>query len=54
MIDVKSVEKACGLTPKTAGDLVRSFIDAGILTEITGQARNRIFPFEPYLNKFTI
>lgn len=53
MIDVKSVEQACGLTPKAAGDLVRSFIDAGILTEITGQARNRIFLFEPYLNKFT-
>lgn len=53
MIDVKSVEKACGLTPKAAGDLVRSFIDAGILTEITGQVRNRIFLFEPYLDKFT-
>lgn len=53
MIDVKGVQKACRLTPKAAGDLVRSFIDAGILTEITGQARNRIFLFEPYLNKFT-
>tara|TARA_R100001143_G_C3361295_1_gene136486 strand:- start:53532 stop:54695 length:1164 start_codon:yes stop_codon:yes gene_type:complete len=53
MIDVKGVEKACDLTPKAAGDLVRSFIDAGILTEITGQVRNRIFLFEPYLNKFT-
>ena len=53
MIDVKGVQKACSLTPKAAGDLVRSFIDAGILTEITGQARNRVFLFEPYLNKFT-
>ncbi len=53
MIDVKSVEIACDLTPKAAGDLVRSFIDAGILTEITGHARNRIFLFEPYLEKFT-
>jgi Fic family protein len=53
MIDVKRAEKACGLTPKAAGDLIRSFIDAGILTEITGQARNRIFLFEPYLEKFT-
>lgn len=52
MIDVKDVEYACDLTPKAAGDLVRSFIDAGILTEITGQARNRIFLFEPYLEKF--
>lgn len=53
VIDVKNVQKACALTPKAAGDLVRSFIDAGILTEITGQARNRVFLFEPYLDKFT-
>lgn len=49
---VKDVEAICGLSPKAAGGLVQSFMDAGILKEFTGQSRNRAFVFEEYLGLF--
>ncbi|MFA6057156.1 MAG: Fic family protein [Taibaiella sp.] len=50
---VKMVEEICNLSKKAAGDLVDSFEKADILTEATGQSRNRIFSFKPYLNLFS-
>jgi DNA-binding Lrp family transcriptional regulator len=41
-----------GLTPKSAGELVRLMEKNGILKEFTGNFRNRIFGFAPYLNLF--
>ena len=52
VIRVKKVEKVCGLSFKAANDLVSSFEKAGIIKEMTGQSRNRIFMFEPYINLF--
>jgi len=51
-VDVKKVEKICDLSTRAAGNLVESFEDAGILVEITGQRRNRIYLFENYLKLF--
>ena len=40
------------LSYKAANDLVQLFVEHGILIEITGQGRNRVFVFEEYLNAF--
>ncbi len=52
VVRVRDVEEGCNLSPKAAGDLIQSFETAGILKELTGQSRNRIFVFEDYLNLF--
>lgn len=52
VVHVKRVEEVCDLSFKTANGLVSSFEKAGMLKETTGQSRNRIFVFEPYINLF--
>ena len=52
MITVKETEKICKLTPKSAGDLINTFVENKIIKEFTGQFRNRIFIYETYLNLF--
>ena len=52
VIDVKKVEDVCGLSFKSANILVSSFEKAGILKEMTGQSRNRMFLFDPYISLF--
>ena len=37
------------MSTKSANDVVRDFIQLGILKEITGYKRNRLFAFEQYL-----
>lgn len=52
---VTTVEQAattCNLSYKAANDLVMIFQQKEYLKELTGQSRNRIFIFEPYLNAF--
>lgn len=51
-VQVSDVRSICKLTTKSAGDLVRLFVDHQMLKEYTGQSRNRIFVFEPYLQLF--
>ena len=51
-VTVKQVEEICSLSKKAAGNLVNAFIAEGWLVEMTGQSRNRIFMFEPYLKQF--
>ncbi len=41
------------VTPATANSLIEDFIKLGILEEITGRKRYRIFSFKEYLNLFT-
>ena len=52
LVTVKEVQQICDLSPKSAGELVNLFIEKGMLKEFTGQFRNRIFMYEPYLNLF--
>lgn len=52
---VMTIEKAkqvCNLSFKAANDLATTMHESGYLKEITGQSRNRIFVFEPYLKTF--
>lgn len=52
IIYIKQVEDVTGLSYKAANDLVADFVQAGILKEMTGQSRNRIFTFFKYLDLF--
>ena len=40
------------VTPATANALIRDFVGLGILIEVTGRQRNRIFVFLDYINLF--
>ena len=53
IVDVKQVFTALELNANTASSLVADFIQHGILREITGQRRNRLFAFDAYLGIFT-
>lgn len=52
VIHVNQVKNLTNSTYKTANDLVTEFVNAGILKEMTGQSRNRVFVFDEYLNLF--
>ncbi len=52
IIRVKDVEKLLEVTFAAANALIQRFVDAGLLTEITGQARNRLFRYAPYVDLF--
>lgn len=51
-VSIKEVQTICGLSKKAAGDLVDAFVEHEILSEITGNTRNRIFLFEWYVELF--
>ena len=50
--DSQEVSKHLSINPSTALRLIEDFIRMGILKEITGYKRNRIFVFEKYLQFF--
>jgi Fic family protein len=52
VIQVNQVKDITNCTFKTANDLVTQFLGAGILREMTGQRRNRVFVFDEYLKLF--
>ena len=52
VIDVKGVQNLLGTSTNTAAALIDDFVSHGILTEATGQRRNRLFLFERYIAMF--
>ncbi|MEM6260872.1 MAG: Fic family protein [Bacteroidota bacterium] len=52
VINVKQAQEVLGMSYNASNALITDFIIAGILTEITGHSRNRIFMFSEYLNEF--
>jgi Fic family protein len=52
LVTVKEVQELCDLSAKAAGDLINTFVEKKMLKEFTGQFRNRIFAYEPYLELF--
>ena len=52
IVSVKEVRELIGTTFPAANDLVRRFVESQILTEITGQARNRKFMYQSYIDLF--
>jgi len=53
IVDVNTIAEQRGLSYAAANDLVRRFVDSGILNEVTGQRRNRLFRFDGYINAFS-
>lgn len=51
-INVKQAEGICDLSTKAANDLVNMFVQQGILKEISGKTRYRLFLFAPYVDLF--
>ncbi|MEO8309091.1 MAG: Fic family protein [Pseudomonadota bacterium] len=52
MVDIKDVIALTGVTFPAANDLVRRFERAGLLVEVTGNARNRRFRYAPFVRIF--
>lgn len=52
VLSVAEVAEAMDISVPTANSLVAEFQRLGVLRELTGCARNRVFAFEPYLKLF--
>lgn len=52
IVSVNEVRERTGTTYSAANELVCKFVTSGILNEITGQARNRKFMFQSYIDLF--
>jgi Fic family protein len=52
VINTAAVSKELGISQVSADQLVKSFVNAGILKELTGFKRNRLFQFSRYFNLF--
>ena len=52
IISAKDLEKELGVSTPTAQALVQDFVRIGILEEITGQPRYRLYVFDRYLKIF--
>lgn len=52
MVSAADLEHALGLSHPTVNALLRDFMRLGLLREITGAARNRLYVFEAYLELF--
>jgi len=52
IVDSTDVVNILGANPSTALRMINDFVKLGILNEITGFRRNRIFIFTEYVNLF--
>lgn len=52
VIEVRAVAQMLDITVNTAGSLVSDLVKYGVLMEITGQRRNRLFIFNDYIALF--
>lgn len=52
MMRIKDIGRITGLTKQNANLLAEKFVSAGILKEITGRVRNRIFIYKKYVDLF--
>jgi len=53
IISVSDIVEPLGITKQTANLLVKEFEGKGILREVTGYQRNKLFVFERYLNIYS-
>ncbi|MCF6320598.1 MAG: Fic family protein, partial [Rhizobiaceae bacterium] len=52
IIDVKAAANMLNTTVNTASSLISDLVEFGVLAEITGQRRNRLFLFNDYIELF--
>ena len=53
MVSAAELEAGLSISSPTANALIKDFIRLGILVEITGQQRGRVYVFDRYLKLFT-
>ena len=53
IVSVADVKEVVGTSCAAANTLVSRLVDMDILKEVTGNARNRRFRYEPYIELFT-
>lgn len=53
MLSASDLEQSLGISHPTANALLRDFIRLGLLREVTGAARHRLYVFETYLDLFS-
>ena len=51
-VNVATVQEITGTSFAGANQLVSRMVDSGVLVEITGQARNRVFAYQRYMDLF--
>lgn len=51
-VNAAMIEKTLAVSKVTANALIRDFVNAGILKEVTGYKRHRVFVFQEYLKLF--
>ena len=54
ILSVDQAATICGVNYRPANELIALMCEHKILREITGQSRNRLFAFEPYLELFNL
>ncbi len=52
IVTIGQVQKMLQITYPPASALVQRFVEAGILFEVTGQERYRVYQYSPYINLF--
>lgn len=52
IMDGSTIAETMSIHASTANRMISNFIQMGILKELTGYKRNRIYAFEPYINLF--
>lgn len=52
LVSVRMAQEELGCSYVTAGNVIEEFVKLGILREITGSQRNRLYRFDPYLSLF--
>jgi Fic family protein len=53
LVNVRHVADRLGIAFETANRLVTKFTELGLLVEVTGQRRSRLFRYEPYVALFS-
>jgi len=53
IFNVNSVAELLQISPQAANSLTDRFVELGLIREITGQKRNRIFRYDPYIALFS-
>ncbi len=51
-IRIAEVQDVCQLSKKASYDLIKEFVEAGLLKQTNAKGRNKVFVFEEYLNLF--
>ena len=52
IVSIPGIQKFLGTTYPAASNIIRRFVQLGILRELTGNRRNRLFRYEPYIRLF--